>query len=50
MAKRSGETGRDRFKAKVRELKNRGLIISLETGYRLSPRGVAALTMLDRLP
>lgn len=41
---------RDRFKAKVRELKNRGLTISLETGYRLSPRGEAALAMLDRAP
>ena len=41
---------RDRFKAKVRELKNRGLTISLETGYRLSSRGVAALAMLDRSP
>lgn len=41
---------RDRFKAKVRELKNRGLTLSLETGYRLSPRGAAALAMLDRSP
>lgn len=41
---------RDRFKAKVRELKNRGLTISLETGYRLSPRGEAALSKLNRSP
>ena len=39
---------RDRFKARVRELKNRGLTLSLETGYRLSPRGEAALAKLDR--
>ena len=37
--------GRDRvrFKADVRKLKNLGLTISLETGYRLSPRGAAYL-------
>lgn len=37
--------GRDRalFKADVRKLKNLGLTISLETGYRLSPRGEALL-------
>ncbi|RSU30265.1 ASCH domain-containing protein [Sphingomonas koreensis] len=39
---------RDRFKARVRELKNRGLTISLETGYRISPRGAAALAKLSR--
>ncbi len=39
---------RDRFKARVRELKNRGLTISLETGYRISPRGAAALVKLSR--
>jgi len=39
---------RDRFKARVRELKNRGLTISLETGYRISPRGVAALAKLSQ--
>jgi hypothetical protein len=32
----------------VRELKNRGLTISLETGYRISPRGAAALAKLSR--
>ena len=37
--------GRDRvrFKTDVRKLKSLGLTISLETGYRLSPRGVAYL-------
>jgi hypothetical protein len=30
---------RDRFKPNVRKLKNLGLTISLEVGYRLSPRG-----------
>jgi hypothetical protein len=37
--------GRDRarFKADVRKLKNLGLTISLETGYRLSPRGETLL-------
>lgn len=42
--------GRDRlaFKADVRKLKNLGLTISLEVGYRLSPRGEAYLaTVLD---
>lgn len=39
---------RDRFKARVRELKNRGLTISLETGYRISPRGAAALAKLSQ--
>lgn len=41
---------RDRFKARVRELKNRGLTISLETGYRISPRGAAALAKLSQSP
>ena len=41
---------RDRFKARVRELKNRGLTISLETGYRISPRGAAALEKLAQSP
>jgi hypothetical protein len=31
------------FKADVRKLKNLGLTISLEVGYRLSPRGAAYL-------
>ncbi|HLI66746.1 MAG TPA: hypothetical protein VKU90_10315 [Caulobacteraceae bacterium] len=35
------------FKARVRRLKALGLTISLETGYRLSPRG-EALRRLDR--
>jgi len=34
---------RDAFKANVRKLKALGLTISLETGYRLSPRGEAYL-------
>jgi hypothetical protein len=34
---------KDRFKPNVRKLKNLGLTESLETGYRLSPRGVAFL-------
>jgi hypothetical protein len=33
----------DRFKPNVRKLKNLGLTESLETGYRLSPRGIAFL-------
>lgn len=41
---------RDRFKARVRELKNRGLTISLETGYRISSRGAAALAKLSQSP
>lgn len=35
------------FKLDVRKLKARGLTISLETGYRLSPRGQALLGWLD---
>ena len=31
------------FKTDVRKLKNLGLTISLEVGYRLSPRGAAYL-------
>lgn len=40
------EVGQDvaRFKLNVRKLKALGLTISLETGYRLSPRGHAYLT------
>lgn len=44
------EIPRDRFKARVRELKNRGVTISLETGYRISPRGAAALERLSQSP
>jgi len=42
--------GRERlpFKADVRKLKEHGLTESLETGYRLSPRGVAVLAHLTR--
>jgi hypothetical protein len=36
------------FKRNVRKLKNLGLTISLERGYRLSPRGVAYLESLER--
>jgi hypothetical protein len=32
---------RDPFKLDVRKLKNLGLTLSLEVGYRLSPRGEA---------
>jgi hypothetical protein len=35
------------FKANVRKLKRLGLTISLETGYRLSPRGEAYLTVVE---
>jgi hypothetical protein len=44
--------GRERlpFKADVRNLKALGLTISLETGYRLSPRGRAVLRRLERDP
>jgi hypothetical protein len=38
---------RDRFKPNVRKLKNLGLTISLETGYRLSTRGEACLHDLE---
>jgi hypothetical protein len=31
----------------VRKLKNLGLTISLEVGYRLSPRGAAYLAAID---
>lgn len=42
--------GRDRhsFKIDVRKLKNLGLTISLEVGYRLSPRGHAYLRRTER--
>lgn len=41
--------GRDResFKLDVRKLKNLGLTESLQTGYRISPRGVAVLHHLS---
>jgi hypothetical protein len=45
------EVGRERlpFKTDVRKLKNLGLTLSLDTGYRLSPRGAAYLrARLDR--
>ncbi|MFD0855210.1 hypothetical protein ACFQ07_23425, partial [Actinomadura adrarensis] len=44
--------GRDKlpFKADVRRLKALGLTESLETGYRLSPRGKALMTHLGSLP
>ena len=38
---------RPRFKQRVRRLKSLGLTESLETGYRLSPRGQAVLARLD---
>jgi hypothetical protein len=37
-----------RFKPNVRKLKNLGLTISLEVGYRLSPRGEAYLRARER--
>ena len=37
---------RDAFKERVRKLKGLGLTISLEVGYRLSPRGEAVLAAL----
>lgn len=41
----AGELGRDaaQFKLDVRKLKNLGLTLSLDTGYRISPRGAAYL-------
>ncbi|WP_196258745.1 hypothetical protein [Pelagibacterium limicola] len=44
----AGETGLEKpvFKASVRELKALGLTESLETGYRLSPRGEKLLALL----
>jgi hypothetical protein len=39
---------RQRFKLRVRRLKALGLTESLETGYRLSPRGQAFLAGVDR--
>ncbi len=36
-----------RFKADVRKLKALGLTLSLEVGYRLSPRGAAVLAVLQ---
>ena len=44
--------GRDTqpFKLDVRTLKNLGLTLSLEVGYRLSPRGEAYLAALDGSP
>jgi len=35
------------FKLDVRKLKNLGLTLSLEVGYRLSPRGEAYLRVID---
>ncbi len=35
------------FKVDVRKLKARGLTVSLETGYRISPRGETVLAWLD---
>lgn len=39
---------RDPFKVDVRKLKNLGLTLSLEVGYRLSPRGEAYLARSER--
>jgi hypothetical protein len=38
-----------RFKRRVRQLKGLGLTISLDVGYRVSPRGRAYLSMTGRL-
>jgi hypothetical protein len=38
------------FKVDVRKLKNLGLTISLDVGYRLSPRGEAYLAVIDASP
>ncbi len=38
------------FKLDVRKLKARGLTISLEKGYRLSPRGERYLALTTRGP
>lgn len=38
------------FKADVRKLKALGLTISMETGYKLSPRGRVVLSALEELP
>ena len=49
----AAELGRERdpFKLDVRKLKNLGLTLSLEVGYRLSPRGAAYLVRHSgRLP
>ena len=45
----SAQLGRDTqpFKLDVRKLKNLGLTLSLEVGYRLSPRGEAYLAAVD---
>lgn len=39
---------RDRFKIRVRRLKDLGLTESLPVGYRISPRGAALLRALER--
>jgi hypothetical protein len=43
------DLGRERlpFKADVRKLKNLGLTLSLDVGYRLSPRGEAYLQAVN---
>jgi len=46
LARRAGYE-RQAFKVKVRALKEMGLTESLDTGYRLSPRGEALLRSLD---
>lgn len=46
----AAQFGREKlaFKTDVRKLKNLGLTLSLEVGYRLSPRGKAYLETADR--
>ncbi len=41
---------RDSFKLDVRKLKNLGLTESLQTGYRISPRGLAVLHHISTPP
>ena len=38
---------RDEFKRDVRKLKNLGLTLSLEIGYRLTPKGEALVAAID---
>jgi hypothetical protein len=50
LARLAAELGRERapFKLDVRKLKNLGLTLSLDVGYRLSPRGQAYLERSGR--
>ncbi len=48
LATRVGQE-KEKFKLNVRKLKNLGLTESLETGYRLSPRGRSVLDALETI-